>query len=130
MKAVLDTSTFLWWITGQTNRLSDRVQEIIRDGRNILLFSVASAWEIAIKWELRKLKLTNGSLTEFLHEQIKLNGFQVLLIQLHHALHVSDLPRFHRDPFDRMLIAQCDIEGLPILTDDSDIRSYDIEVIW
>ncbi len=130
MRALLDTSTFLWWITGQTNRLSAQVQEIIENGRNILLFSVASAWEIAIKVELQKLRLTEGGLTEFLQEQIQRNGFNVLPIQLSHASYVSELPRLHRDPFDRVLIAQCQVEKLPILTDDRAIRRYKVETIW
>ncbi len=130
MRALLDTSTFLWWIAGQTTSLSARVQSIIQEGRNEILLSVASAWEIAIKAELRKLKLTGGNLADFFREQIRLNGIQVLPVQLNHALHVSTLQRLHRDPFDRLLIAQSEIEEIPILTNDPQIRRYDVDAIW
>jgi PIN domain nuclease of toxin-antitoxin system len=128
MRVLLDTHVFLWWITNQA-LLSDQAQQIIRDGSNDLFFSASSAWEIAIKARLGKLQLPDP-LERFIAEQITINAFQPLPIQLSHALHVYNLPQHHRDPFDRILIAQSQMEGLPILTADPWIAKYDVQVVW
>jgi PIN domain nuclease of toxin-antitoxin system len=128
MKVLLDTHTFLWWIT-DSPRLSARAREVIRDSDNELFFSAASGWEIAIKAQLGRLQLPDD-LEHFIVDQLSLNTILVLPIQLRHALHVYTLPQHHRDPFDRMLIAQSQVENLPILTTDSQIVQYDVETIW
>jgi PIN domain nuclease of toxin-antitoxin system len=104
MKVLLDTHTFLWWIT-DSPRLSARAREVIRGGDNELFFSAASGWEIAIKAQLGRLQLPDD-LEQFIVDQLSLNTILVLPIQLRHALHVYTLPQHHRDPFDRMLVAQ------------------------
>jgi PIN domain nuclease of toxin-antitoxin system len=128
MKVLLDTHTFLWWII-DSPRLSARAREVICDSNNELFFSAASGWEIAVKAQLGRLQLPDN-LEQFIVEQLSLNAILVLPIQLRHALHVYTLPQHHRDPFDRMLIAQSQVENLPVLTADSQITRYAVETIW
>ncbi|HHV62264.1 MAG TPA: type II toxin-antitoxin system VapC family toxin [Firmicutes bacterium] len=99
------------------------------DGENELFLSAASGWEIAIKARLGKLHLS-GDLESFIPEQLSANAINTLPIQMSHALHVHNLPDHHRDPFDRLLIAQAQLEDLPILTADPQIALYEVEVIW
>ena len=128
MRALLDTHTFLWWITDNPS-LSDRVCEIISDGKNTLFFSAASGWEMAIKAKLGKLQLPDN-LESFIFEQLLINATAPLPIEMHHALYGYVLPDYHRDPFDRLLIAQAILENLPIITTDPQIAQYPVEVIW
>ena len=128
MRALLDTQAFLWWITDDP-QLSTRAREIISDGENELFLSVASGWEMAIKARLGKLDLPDN-LESFIPEQMALNAIESLPVQMSHALHVYKLPDHHRDPFDRMLIAQSQLENLPILTVDPQIARYAVKVIW
>ena len=128
MKVLLDTHTFLWWITNSP-RLSARAREVIRDSNNELLFSAASGWEIAIKAQLGRLQLPDN-LEQFIVDQLSLNTILVLPTQLHHALRVYTLPQHHRDPFDRMLVAQSQVENLPVLTTDPQIAQYEVKTIW
>jgi PIN domain nuclease of toxin-antitoxin system len=128
MRALLDTCTFLWWIAGDS-QLSPRAGEVIGRGDNKLYLSAASGWEIAIKVALGKLPFP-GDLKSFIIEQMNVNGIDSLPVEMPHALHVSTLPVIHRDPFDRMLIAQAQLENLPILTPDPQIGHYEVEIIW
>ncbi len=128
MRALLDTHAFLWWVLDKP-QVSDRVREIIADGRNELLFSAASGWEIAIKAGLGKLEV-QGDLERFLTEQLSRNAIEALPIYLSHALHIHTLPVHHRDPFDRLLVAQALLEKLPLLSADPQISRYPVEVIW
>ena len=128
MKALLDTHTFLWWIADRP-QLSPRAREIIADGGNEIFVSAASGWEIAIKAKLGKLDLPDD-LEHFIVEQLETNAFTSLPIRLEHALHVYTLPQHHRDPFDRILVAQCQLENLPILSADPQITHDAVQVIW
>lgn len=128
MRTLLDTHTFLWWITDDP-QLSPRVRKIINDGNNELFLSAASGWEIAIKAQLGRLQLPDKP-EPFISEQLVINAIQSLPIQMRHSLHIYTLPNFHRDPFDRMLIAQAQLENLSILTADPQIVRYPVEVIW
>ena len=128
MRILLDTHTFLWWITDD-QRLSQHSIELIADGTNELLFSAASGWEIAIKAGLGRLDIPDP-LDRFVSEHLFRNHIGVLPIQLSHALQVVALPQLHRDPFDRLLVAQAQVERLPILSSDKQITAYDIEVLW
>lgn len=128
MKVLLDTHAFLWWIT-EDPKLSSKASEIIREGNNELYFSAASGWEIAIKAQLNRIRLP-GPPGIFISEQLRINGIQSLPILMSHALHVYNLPEHHRDPFDRILVVQSQLEGLPILTVDPSFSLYEIEVIW
>lgn len=128
MRDLLDTHTFLWWITDDP-RLSSRVYKIIGDGGNELFLSAACGWEMVIKAKLGRLQLPNDP-EYFIPEQMALNAIDSLPIQMSHALPVYELPSHHRDPFDRLLIAQAQLENLPILTADPQITRYSVKVIW
>ncbi len=128
MKVLLDTHAFLWWITDDP-RLSPRAREIIADGTNVLFLSASSGWEIAIKAKLGRLRLPDEP-ERFILKQLESNAIEVLPVQMSNALHVYALPDHHRDPFDRLLIAQAQLEKLPILTADPQISRYEIETVW
>ena len=128
MRALLDTHAFLWWVTDDT-RLSARARETIGDGANEIYVSAATGWELAIKARLGRLEVP-GDFEAFITDQIALNGFRVLAIELAHALRVHGLAGHHRDPFDRILVAQSLIEGLPILSRDAQIAAYGVERVW
>ena len=130
MNVLLDTHVFLWWIEANP-RLSPRAREIIADGDNAVFLSAASGWEIAIKARLGKLRLSeNEVLDRFIFDQLQVNAFQALPIQLSHALHVYTLPPLHRDPFDRLLVTQSQLERMPLVTGDAQIARYAVQVIW
>jgi PIN domain nuclease of toxin-antitoxin system len=128
MKYLLDTQAFLWWIT-DSESLSDSAREIIRDGSNELFLSAASGWEIAIKAGLGRLELPDEP-EKVIPEHMLLNEIQGLPIQMSHALRVHALPQHHRDPFDRLLVAQCQLEDMPIITSDSAIAAYEVGITW
>lgn len=123
MRLLLDTHTLLWWLADDP-RLADPARSEIADPANDVLVSAASAWEIAIKAALGKL-----SLPDDLEEQLAGNSFSPLPILVRHALAVRDLPDHHRDPFDRLLVAQARIEDLTIVTADACIPRYDVSVL-
>ncbi|WP_310386752.1 type II toxin-antitoxin system VapC family toxin [Roseateles sp.] len=127
MRLLLDTHIFLWWVTGD-KALSKKARAAIADSGNECFFSVASAWELAIKHSLGKLELS-GSLERFLPEQLALNQFQLLPIELSHSLRVASLPWHHRDPFDRLLIAQCQVENLTLVSADKQLAGYGVALI-
>lgn len=128
MKLLLDTHAFLWWITDD-DRLSERAGELIADGSNDVYLSSASAWEIAIKAGLGRIKLPDNTWS-FTPEQLERNAFQALPVHVSHAVGVITLPDIHRDPFDRMLVAQAMIEGLSIVSGDEQIGRYQVPVVW
>lgn len=128
MRVLLDTHTFLWWIIDDTH-MSSRVRDIMSNSSNELFFSAASCWEIAIKANIGRITLPDKPHV-FVVEQMALNMIQGLPVQISHALHVFNLPHHHRDPFDRIIIAQAQLEKLPILTSDSLISKYKVKIIW
>ena len=128
MKIIVDTHVFLWWIT-DSSKLSKQAKTIISDGDNTIFLSAASSWEIAIKNQLGRLQLPQRP-ERFIPDQLLRNGMESLPITMSHALHVATLPSIHRDPFDRMLISQAQVEHLPILTADPFFARYRIETIW
>jgi PIN domain nuclease of toxin-antitoxin system len=128
MKVLLDTHAFLWWITDD-DRLGQRARKVIADGSHDVFFSAASAWEIAVKAGLGRLRVTDD-LERFIPAQVSANGFHVMPVHLHHALAVRALPEHHRDPFDRLLIAQAMRESLVLLSGDPEVRRYPIKVVW
>ena len=128
MKALLDTHVFLWWIMDDA-RLSLYIRDFIADEGNDLFLSSASCWEIAIKTKIGRLKLPDNP-EKFIPDQMIANNISGLPIQLVHALHVYNLPDHHRDPFDRMLVAQARIEKIPIITNDRLIADYDVKILW
>ena len=128
MKLLLDTHTFLWWV-GASRDLSRRARSAIGSGRNECFVSVASGWEIAIKVSLGTLKV-DGALDRFLPEQLAANSFQPLPIDLRHCARVATLPFHHRDPFDRLLVAQALEEGIAIVTADPAFTKYGVKRVW
>ena len=128
MKALIDTHTFLWWNT-EDAQLSPRAREIIADGKNEIFLSAASAWEIAIKAAKGRLVLPEEP-TIYVPSRMSLYRIQPLPVQVSHALRVYELPPHHADPFDRLLVAQCQMESLPLVTKDEEIRRYDVETLW
>ncbi|TAK28764.1 MAG: type II toxin-antitoxin system VapC family toxin [Chloroflexota bacterium] len=128
MRYLLDTHTFLWWIVDDP-RLSPRVSAIIQDPNNEIWFSAASAWEIAIKAKLGRIKFEDDPV-ELIPQQVTANGFRNLPIQSDHALHVSRLALLHRDPFDRVLAAQALVEKMMLLTADQMMARYGVQVVW
>ncbi len=128
MRLLLDTHAFLWWIADDT-RLSGRARELIADSANDVYFSVASGWEIVVKAGLRRVLLPDDP-DRFISEQLSVNAFQVLPVHLRHALRIYTLPDLHRDPFDRMLVAQAVSEEMAVLSADPQIARYPVEVVW
>ncbi len=128
MRILLDTHAFLFWIA-DSGRLSPRAREIFRDPGHVLFWSAASSWEIAIKVGLRRLELARPP-GEIFPEQLRLQRIRSLPVEHAHAFRVAELPLHHRDPFDRLLVAQAQVEGLAVLSRDPVFRAYDVEVIW
>ena|SRR5437868_1931237 len=127
MKVLLDTHVWLWMILSP-EKLSKHTRRHIERESEELLLSAASAWEISIKWKLGKLVLPVPP-SEFVPEHLAATKTYPLGIQLNHALRVAALPQHHSDPFDRILVAQAQIERLPIITGDRAFKPYDVEVI-
>lgn len=128
MKILLDTRTFLWWTT-EDPLLSLHAKEIIADGKNEIFLSAASVWEIVLKTAKGRLILPEPP-ARYISSRMSLYRFRPLPVQISHAAHVYELPPHHNDPFDRMLIAQCQLESVPLVTKDEDIKRYDLETIW
>jgi len=128
VRLLLDTHAFLWWV-GAGRTLSRRARSAIGSRRNECFVSVATAWEIAIKVSLGSLRV-EGSLDRFLPDQIAANGFQPLPIDLRHAARVATLPFHHRDPFDRLLVAQALEEELAVVTADPVFAEYGVKRVW
>ena len=128
MKVLLDTHTFLWLISGD-DRLSETAQKTFLDPGNILFFSAASLWEICIKVSLGKLSLKSGWL-KTIQDEMKVNAIQWLSIEMLHCVELTNLPFHHRDPFDRMLVAQAMVDDLQLLSRDNRLSSYAIKRIW
>lgn len=121
-QALVDSHVLLWFVTGNRSRISPALRERIEAGA---LVSIASLWEIAIKAALGKLKAPDD-----LPRRVEELGFELLPITADHAWHVRSLPNHHGDPFDRLLIAQAQVERLAIVTADPAFGAYDVPVVW
>jgi PIN domain nuclease of toxin-antitoxin system len=128
MNLLLDAHAFLWLDTDQA-KLSAPAKQVCADRNNMLWLNAASVWEMQIKIALGKLRLQR-SLVETIASQQKANGVQILPIELAHALELGNLPPHHKDPFDRMLIAQAKHEGWEIVSEDPELKLYPVRVIW
>ena len=127
MRLLLDTQVWLWMLAAP-ERLSRKSRALVVSPDNELLLSAASAWEIAIKYGLGKLQLPEAP-AAYIPRLMTRTGITPLPVQHRHALRVADLPLRHRDPFDRLLVAQAQLEELPILTADPSFKLYEVEVI-
>ena len=128
MKLLLDTHTFLWWTTDEP-QMSATALDLIADSRNTLYWSAASSWEVSIKYALGRLPLPDAP-EQFLPAELGRNRIESLPIVDAHAFQAGLLPRHHRDPFDRMLVAQAQVEAFGLITNDANIRRYDVDVYW
>ncbi len=127
MRLLLDTQIFIWW-DSDLNRLPSQILALIQNPENTLVLSVASVWEIQIKAQLGKLDL-NRPLTEIVQEQERTNRLELLPVQASHIYALDQLPFHHKDPFDRLLMAQALMEEMPILTVDSVFTLYPVQVM-
>lgn len=128
MKMLLDTHTFLW-MSLDDPRLSQRARELIADTENELLLSPASYWEIAIKISLGKYEL-DEPLDVFVNREVQRNAVEIVPVEPKHAAEVSRLTFHHRDPFDRMMIAQAIVEQVPLLSKDAVFDQYGVQRWW
>jgi PIN domain nuclease of toxin-antitoxin system len=116
-------------MVARSSRLSPRARALVEDPENQLLLSAASSWEIAIKYALGKLPLPVPP-PEYVPSRMETSGTSPLPIQHSHSLQAGSLPRHHADPFDRLLIAQAQLEGVPILTVDRQFEAYEVDLLW
>lgn len=128
MRLLLDTHTLLWCFNASPS-LSARARQLIQDGSNEVLVSAASAWEIATKVRLGKLP-TGEELVNSFDFYLGQLGFDELAISVRHAVRAGNLPGEHRDPIDRMLISQSQLENLPIISNDRIFDAYHVQRVW
>jgi len=128
MQILLDTHSFLWFAGGD-ERLSLDARRVIADVENDAYLSTASLWEMAIKINIEKLRVPMP-LGELIREQVEENMFEILGPEISHYDACGDLPLYHRDPFDRMIIAQAKVEESKIVGKDQAFDQYDVEMVW
>jgi PIN domain nuclease of toxin-antitoxin system len=128
LRVLLDTHALLWWLADDP-ALSRTAARIIADTKNTVVVSAASAWEIAIKVRLGKLPTAASLMSDFC-SQIEREGFELLTISAEHGIRGGILPGSHRDPFDRMLIAQSQAENIPVITNERAFDSYGVRRLW
>jgi PIN domain nuclease of toxin-antitoxin system len=128
LRALLDTHTLLWWLSDNT-ALTKPARKTIADTKNVLIVSAVSAWEIAIKVRLGRLPTAADLVADF-KGYVEREGFELLDISAEHGIRAGLLPGPHKDPFDRMLIAQAQAENIPIITNEAVFESYGIRCFW
>jgi PIN domain nuclease of toxin-antitoxin system len=127
LRLLLDTQIWLWMLAAP-ERFSAEGRAVVESGSTELLLSAASSWEIAIKYSIGKLPLPEAP-EEYIPRLLRQTRTDALPVQHSHALRVASLPLYHRDPFDRLIIAQAQLEGLALMAVDSHFREYDVEVL-
>ncbi len=128
MNLLLDTHVLIW-STGNPERLSENVRNLLLDTNNSWVVSIASIWEIQIKYQLGKLNLSLP-LPNLIETQQRVNKLRILPIELGHIYALDGLPNHHRDPFDRIVIAQAIVESIPLLSADTVFDAYPVQKIW
>ena len=128
MKLLLDTHTFLW-LNDQPEKLGKAAMRECENPDNTLCLSIVSLWEIQIKKQLSKLDL-KVPWWEMLHTQERENALTTLAVSVDHVQRLGELPMFHRDPFDRMLVVQAQVEGMTLVSADQSMAPYDVHVLW
>ncbi|HYH79180.1 MAG TPA: type II toxin-antitoxin system VapC family toxin [Longimicrobium sp.] len=128
MRLLLDTHVFLWFIIADP-KLSARAEQAIRHDENTALLSIASVWEIAIKVKQGRLAIPQP-LDVFIPHQLQANKIGLLPVELQHTYEIARLPLHHRDPFDRLLIAQAMTEDIPVVSTDSAFDAYPVQRLW
>jgi PIN domain nuclease of toxin-antitoxin system len=127
MKLLIDTQSFIWFIEDD-EKLPINIRAMMNDGANTLIISIASLWEMTIKMSLNKLKLS-GDIETMINRAV-IVGFDILPIKSAHLMELSKLDFVHRDPFDRLIIAQSIAENMPLVSSDSMFKSYPVQWIW
>ena len=125
MAYLLDTHIFLWWAE-DSSQLSRGIRCLLADPGNVIHISAASAWEISVKRALSRIQIRDDEVRFAIAE----NGFRTLTITIDHALRAGALPAHHRDPFDRMLIAQALLADLTLITADRSLSAYEVDFLW
>jgi PIN domain nuclease of toxin-antitoxin system len=128
LRALLDTHALLWWLSDDP-ALTRAARKMIAETKNTLIVSAVSAWEIAIKVRLGKLP-TAGDLAADFSGVMEREGFQLLAISADHGIRAGLLPGPHKDPLDRMLIAQAQAENMPIISNEVSFESYGVRRLW
>jgi PIN domain nuclease of toxin-antitoxin system len=128
MNLLVDTHAWLWW-RASPDKLGRRARAAMEDDANTLWFSAASAWEITTKHAIGKLPLPVPAAT-FVADLLDISGAKTMAINVDHAVRAGELPLHHRDPFDRLLVAQAQIEKLVLVTDDDNIAAYNVKTLW
>ena len=126
MKYLLDTHIFIWWVLDNP-KLSDNHKATIANTSNLIYLSSASTWEMIIKSSIGKINLPEQA-DIFIKKQLDLNNFHLLDIKIDHTFEILKLPFIHKDPFDRILISQARYEEMILITDDIEIKKYDVLV--
>ncbi len=128
MRLLLDTCTFLWWMV-DPDKLSPEVRLQLVDQSNEVVLSAVSGWEIALKYRLGKLPLDRQPSVLVTDAVGRLN-ISTLQVSMAHGIRSGELPLHHKDPFDRLLIAQAEIEGLTLISPDTAFAVYDVKTLW
>jgi PIN domain nuclease of toxin-antitoxin system len=128
VNVLIDTHALLW-IAGDENKVSARARSVFLNPRNGLYFSAANLWEMAIKISIKKLNL-GSTLDDFIEDHIVGNGILLLPIKPSHVVRIATMPFIHRDPFDRLMVAQALAENMRILSSDRQLDGYSIQRIW
>ncbi|MDQ3635510.1 MAG: type II toxin-antitoxin system VapC family toxin [Acidobacteriota bacterium] len=128
MKLLLDSHTFIWW-RDETHKLSSTALTEISNPQNDVFLSVVTAWELQIKISLNKFSI-KGGLGNAIKDEQQSNGFQILPVELSHALYLENLPPHHKDPFDRLLISQAIVENMSLISTDSSFGKYKVKLLW
>ena len=128
MKVLLDTCAFLWMVSDDP-QASEIAKEIFLNDDNELFLSAVTGFEIAVKYSLGKLHLTEPP-KEFIANRIQANALTELSVSMAHALALQNLPFHHKDPFDRLLVAQAMVNQIPLLSADQQLSAYDIKRLW
>ena len=129
MAFLLDTSAYIWFVTGNPRR-SSLARAYLLDAESEVYLSLVSVWEMAIKSSLNRGLELPRPFDRFIDEEIEADRFQLLDIGVAHLKRVNTLPHFHRDPFDRLLIAQALTESLPLISNDAAFDSYRVQRLW
>ena len=128
MRLLLDTHTFIWYVTNNS-KLSSTAKLLINDENNEVVMSKASVWEMAIKYSIGKLSF-DTRFDIFIERQLSLNNIELLDIETNHLIAIATLPPHHGDPFDRLIIVQAMLEGLPVVGIDAAFDAYEVRRLW
>lgn len=128
MSLLLDSHTFIWW-RDELHKLSSKALAEISDPTNEVFLSVVTVWELQIKIAVNKFSI-KGGLEKAVKDEQENNGFQILPVELSHALYLENLPLHHKDPFDRLLISQAIVENMTLVGTDENFSRYQVSLLW